>query len=297
MAVLPALSIGSFAHDIVAGGGDATVIAVFDRSFYMLCPKGIVAVCDEILGRGPINILITQAGRWTGRVRVGMTAKLDGSALTCVDGPVVRWADASVWAPPPWPDWDDGAVRRGIGTVRALAQQALLRGKVRGLDQGLAARLLGVDLGRAGNPMLEGADELLSTFTSALPEALASRRWPAEAMSAATLLVGLGPGLTPSGDDVLGGLMLALTARGELRVRDQLWDHLVDELDDLTVPVSAMHLTAAAHGMGHEAIHALIDGILRGGDDRADTRLDAVLALGATSGIDAVAGVLTGLSA
>jgi hypothetical protein len=43
-------------------------------------------------------------------------------------------------------------------------------------------------------------------------------------------------------------------------------------------------------------VHELVNAMLSGGDPALATKLAAVLALGATSGIDAVAGVVIGLS-
>jgi hypothetical protein len=294
--ILHANSIGSFAADIVKHTGEATVIAVFERSFYLLCPKGIIAVCDPALGRGPINLLVATPRPWRTMVRVDGKATIAPTVIVLADGPRIDIARTSVWSPPPFAAWDDALARTGTAAVSALVKPAMTGARGGDLAMGLAPFVLAKGDTLQTNPMLAGAEQLLEPLIRSMPSALASRRWSKDALDAAALLVGLGPGLTPSGDDLLGGLMLALGARGELRLRDQLWDHIVDDLDSLTVPPSAMHMTAAAHGLAHEALHALINAMLLGGDPALATKLDAVLALGATSGIDAVAGVVIGLN-
>jgi hypothetical protein len=294
--IYQAHSIGSFASDIVKHAGDATIIAVFERSFYLLCSKGIIAVCDPALGCGPISLLVSTPRPWRQLVRVDGKAMVAADAIILDTGSRLDLGDTAVWSPPPFAAWNDDLARRGTAAAVALAVQSLTGPRARDLAMGLAPFVLTKDTALPTNPILAGAEQLLDPLMRSLPSARVSRRWPQEALNAATMLVGLGPGLTPSGDDLLGGLMLALGARGDLRLRDQLWDHIVDDLDSLTVPPSAMHMTAAAHGLAHQALHALVNEILAGGNVDLAAKLDAVLELGATSGIDAVAGVIIGLS-
>jgi hypothetical protein len=95
------------------------------------------------------------------------------------------------------------------------------------------------------------------------------------------LLVGLGPGLTPSGDDYLGGALIALHCAGRARQADSLWRWLAPQLSGRTSAISAAHLEAAAAGEGHEALHAVLNG------SAPSMILDGV---GHCSGWDALAG-------
>ncbi|MGQ0655145.1 MAG: oxamate carbamoyltransferase subunit AllH family protein [Betaproteobacteria bacterium] len=97
----------------------------------------------------------------------------------------------------------------------------------------------------------------------------------------AELLIGLGPGLTPSGDDYFGGVLVALHAMGRSSQAQSLWRWLEPRLAARTSAISAAHLAAAAAGQAHEALHDVLDGNL---DFK---RLDEV---GHTSGWDALAG-------
>jgi hypothetical protein len=97
----------------------------------------------------------------------------------------------------------------------------------------------------------------------------------------AAQLIGLGPGLTPSGDDYLGGMLVALRRTGRTMQSEGLWRWLQPRLRERTSAISAAHLAAAAAGEGHEALHAVLNGELD---------LDALDAVGHTSGWDALAG-------
>jgi len=96
-------------------------------------------------------------------------------------------------------------------------------------------------------------------------------------------LIGLGPGLTPSGDDYLGGMLVALRRSGREAQADALWRWLEPRLASRTSAISAAHLAAAAAGEAHEALHLALTG---------RWHLDAVAAVGHSSGWDALAGAV-----
>jgi hypothetical protein len=287
--------IGTFASDILAASGEADVIAVFERSFYLLCQKGIVAVCLDDLGAGPINILVPARGGdapWHGVVRDGMKAAVTASGIVVHGGFVLDVSGASPWSPPAWAGFHDTTSERGVAIACKTAADKLRH--LANRDSGFASLVL--DPTNAIGPTADAARGQVHALQKSLPHARRTKTWPPDALRSATLLVGLGPGLTPSGDDLLGGLMLALSARGDIALRDALFESIVDELNDLTVPVSAMHLTAAAYGQGHETMHALLNAIISGDAALIATGVDAVAQIGATSGFDALAGVVLGLS-
>jgi len=96
-------------------------------------------------------------------------------------------------------------------------------------------------------------------------------------------LIGLGPGLTPSGDDYFGGILVALHALRREAQAAALWRWLEPRLAGRTSAISAAHLTAAAAGHAHEALHRILEG---------DLDLDALDAVGHCSGWDALAGAV-----
>ncbi len=102
-------------------------------------------------------------------------------------------------------------------------------------------------------------------------------------------LIGLGPGLTPSGDDYLGGLLIALHALGRRPQANALWRWLEPRLKR-TSAISGAHLAAAAAGEGHEALHASLEALASRNADWPRT-LDQIARVGHVSGWDALAGI------
>ncbi len=133
-----------------------------------------------------------------------------------------------------------------------------------------------------------GAHNALSGH--ALPALEALERWLVGNALAneAEQLIGLGPGLTPSGDDYFGGMLVALRLSGRSMQADGLWRWLQPRLRARTSDISAAHLAAAAAGEAHEALHEVLNGSLELG------RLSAV---GHCSGWDALAGAAAVLKA
>jgi hypothetical protein len=108
-------------------------------------------------------------------------------------------------------------------------------------------------------------------------------------------LVGLGPGLTPSGDDALCGALLGLRAAGSARlgpVRQGVRDRL-----DRTTSLSASLLRAAMEGYAVPCVVRLTSALVAGDKDAVETVLPEVLAIGHSSGSDVVAGLLGALDA
>jgi hypothetical protein len=132
-----------------------------------------------------------------------------------------------------------------------------------------------------------GSGNALSVHAQPALEAL--ERWlRGNALDAeAQALIGLGPGLTPSGDDYLGGMLVALHALGREPQARALWRWLQPRLSR-TSPISAAHLEAASAGEAHETLH----------DALADPSLVSHLRkLGHCSGWDGLAGAVAVLRA
>jgi hypothetical protein len=119
--------------------------------------------------------------------------------------------------------------------------------------------------------------------------------------AAAARLLGLGSGLTPSGDDVLTGLAVLAAAGGMLleRIRPALADAVLggSPLEERTTEVSAATLTEAVAGRGRQRIHVLVSAL--GATGTTPALVDAVLrvrAIGHTSGADILTGLRLGLA-
>lgn len=125
----------------------------------------------------------------------------------------------------------------------------------------------------------------------------------AAADAAAARLLGLGPGLTPAGDDYLCGLLAALWSASEddreARRFVLAWGFALSRRLHATNAVSATYLECAIAGSFSGALHALA-AALAGSDENGSsgsprTALVRACAAGHSSGMDTATGFLHGL--
>ncbi len=272
-----------------------TVFATFDRSLYLRADDGaLLCLGLEALAPGPLMALCTPWFESGTLPEVGAVLERRGGCLQS-GAHVLELSGFRIWIPPPIPQaLPDGPAR----ALRQLPRKCLP-------GEGLAPLLplLIADSPAAGRerPGGEGtAQGLLLRQAWTGFELL--RAWMASGDPAGTelragvgALIGLGPGLTPSGDDALAGMLLAL---GALRLdawRDALAAVVRELAGEGTNAISRAHLEAASTGQGAAPLHAALHALLRG-----DALMDVAESLGHighSSGWDAFTGLVLALTA
>lgn len=111
-------------------------------------------------------------------------------------------------------------------------------------------------------------------------------------LSSSKKLIGLGPGLTPSGDDVLLGMMLVLNLPGNPYEKYlPLFDQVLLEARDETNLLSFHGLARAREGFVRRNLLDFIKAILR--EKEIEKEREQVRSIGHTSGQDILLGVLS----
>ena len=103
-------------------------------------------------------------------------------------------------------------------------------------------------------------------------------------------LVGSGPGLTPSGDDVLCGVLLGLRLLGRAAELPRVWEAVVPRLASTTTLGAAL-LVEALQGFAVPPVISLGQALAAGDEGRVRRALEDVLAIGHSSGADLLAGL------
>jgi len=130
----------------------------------------------------------------------------------------------------------------------------------------------------------------------------ATRHYDLDAIPAAGELIGLGTGLTPSGDDLLVGYLAGLwcTLRKKIdrrRFASRLGRAVVD-LSRGTNDISHTYLFHAARGQVASYLVALAQAVSQGEDPKHLLNVaEAAMQIGHTSGMDATTGLLLGMTA
>jgi hypothetical protein len=262
----------------------AMVAGLFARSLHLAARGDLMCIGESGIGNGPLNACVSRAS-WQRLLGVlpaaGTPVHLLAGRIT-IGGATLATRGARAWHPPPWP------IPTGHEDVRAPLHDLTLLAQVRAPSEGLARLALGFAVAEA--PLARAAGPRLQRLHCWLAARLGGEHAPAP-----TDLLGLGPGLTPSGDDLLGGALLALHAIGRGDAAHDLYGALRTKARTATCCASQALLAAAAEGQGFEPLHTLINALLR--RRPIGRALLAVARVGHSSGWDALAGVVLVLRA
>ena len=255
----------------------ARVLATFDHACDLVTPDGnVIAVVAPRVGDGPLNIVVDGKPGDFPVLQPGTAARLQEANLQIGDIQVIL-AGATVWEP--GPDWNvlrarRASIERNLHTlssvgVRLAAPASWLAGH--------APRVISP----YARPMIQAAIEALRAGW---------RGDFAQLQGGAARLAGLGSGLTPAGDDFLVGVMLwAWLAHP---TPHSFCRAIVEAAAPRTTTLSAAFLRAASRGECDAAWHQLLAVLGTVTDDELAPAIQGVLAHGATSGADTLAGFL-----
>jgi hypothetical protein len=263
----------------------ARVLSVFDQACNLIDEQGaVVALVSPRVGNGPFHAVLNQALPFRASILPGSAIRIETGRL--IAGRIaVDLRPAQLWSPVP--DWI---------SLRASLHQVL--GRALHLA-GLVPDLHALPSSNASYGHASAWGSGLASFPS--PRAIQAARdlWTAVAAAdtqgceaAASQLAGLGPGSTPSGDDLLLGAMYASWLIHPAPEARAIANAIVAVAAPRTTSLSAAWLLAAGRGECGEAWHQLL-GALGGADDAAPRAAAArILQTGASSGQEALAAFL-----
>jgi Protein of unknown function (DUF2877) len=275
--------VGPIAARLLRAGALGRISARFEQSVYIEIGSGCLCLGGANLGPGPLTLLCEHLAEAVVRARLKAGDAVHIEPETLFAGRLrIDFGEAAPWWPAAVGAWDQASLVRGL----AAAHAALWALKA---HDGLA--LLPPAGPSQRQPIARAAAaprDYLAQLLSAGPAA--AQAAPDAARIAP--LIGLGPGLTPSGDDFLGGLLVALALVGRRALRDRLWQALGSAIAERTTDISRAHLAAAAEGLAGAQLHGALNAILRGAGADVEAACAALGRVGHTSGWDALAGAL-----
>jgi hypothetical protein len=295
---IPITRLGRFAADPLRAESRWVVQAVFRRSFYCRSQDGsYLCVGPMSLGSGPLNVLcrVPERTDWgAAGLAPGFAARSDGMCFRVAEHFAFSLVDATVWRPAtPVTRWQPATIRAGLDVLAQEARARSARGGLQALVPLFAGNATNLADGASGaDPLnrmaLGGAGPLARWLEASLDRPEERIPIPSGAIAA---LVGLGPGLTPSGDDFLGGVLVALRQVGAARLAARLAAAVLSHAEWGTNEISRAHLAAAAGGEGAAALHGLLTSLCTPGAPATRDWVSAIEAIGHSSGWDAVAGI------
>jgi Protein of unknown function (DUF2877) len=288
--IIPIRRAGVVAAEFCKSVAHAEVAAVFERSFYLSCGDLFVCVGEPAIGNGPLTLIADMRVARRG-LRPGEPARIAENRIT-IGAMTLACEGCEPWHPPRWPQ---AATPRVLASARdAIVRRAVTDAPAEGFGRALAHASVPHDA------FARVARRRLARLRSWLVESVAAPSAPAiAAVDPVGDLVGLGPGLTPSGDDVIIGALALLDALAQdhtaaCTLRANL-ARAVDHLPaGLTSPLSHCFLRVAAAGHVGERLHAAVSSCITGDLDAA---IAVIGDIGHSSGWDMIAGIATALAA
>ncbi len=277
---------GSRSARILANAEACAVRGVTSRGIYLLAGQQAIVFLTRDPTHGPFTINIPGLGADPAGINPGDRVPFEGQTFLFEAGLLaVATGQAEIWEPaqPAQPL----AAPHQIATARIVARDAIERKGWVGLA-GLLPGLLGLDDLIPPDPDPLQMDRVARDCLVAL-----QARDAPQLEAALRQASGRGPGLTPSGDDLCAGVLLAMKRGSNRAVRDlldRISPGLIRHAYAATTAYSANLIEAAAAGEADERLIAACDCITCGipGPEAA---VEGVIRWGSSSRLDMLTGI------
>ncbi len=287
----------------------ATVQSVFDHAFYLKFNNDrLLSVIKNGDYINPYSILVN-VSRDTSFKSIGIKENIHAAFVDKNADPnksllAIRIDGTPIWSRPKNPKKNSLLSKALISLNLRVFRDQIYKSPSR---EGLVPILEKVELAGPINLFLKPQ---VSNFSDKARPYIERLMWGLQwsdsnmALSNASSMLGLGPGLTPSCDDFLAGLMISLTVGWKVLIKQSKDDHnffkkLFGEICKSAKHKTTMYsnhlLTQARVGEGNKAIIDLIHSLLTADVKQVVNRTETLVAMGETSGADIAVGIYYGI--
>ena len=314
---LTAASWDTLARNYFVDGVRGVIHSVFDRALNLRAEDGeLIGLVGPGAGNGPATVVLatlpTQSFPSSG-LAPGQAWAVEGHSLIVGASLIVDLATAGCWIVGAR-EWTAtvadvlAGVRRAEQVAGAAAPAGGLAALLPQIEQLAAECLAAADAGAA--PSASRAETAtVTTGGDAVPRDPVARRalsatadllrgWLAgdrgRVEIAASRLSGLGPGLTPSGDDLLAGFLVGVAQPGG-QPDPALAEAIAMATRERTTDVAAARVRHAARGLIEERLEDVLTVLLTGDSAGLEPAVARAATWGHTSGVDTLVGLFLGL--
>jgi hypothetical protein len=258
---------------------ESHVLHVFDPVCNLINQHGdVLSIVTPQIGNGPFNLVVEDDICFSEQLSLEAEVSTSPTQLYLGDL-LIHTANARIWNP--CPDWQ---------TLHAQRDHIIQQLNKVPITDYLNPPGLDTPFAKIAQGYSTGAQSLVSNLSLALVKADIS-----SARKIASQLAGLGIGLTPAGDDYIMGALYAAWIIHPPEVAKVLAQEVATTAAPLTTSLSAAWLRSAGQGeagvLWHRFLEALSVSRL-GNPSYIQERMNAILAVGETSGSDALEGFL-----
>ncbi|NYE05654.1 hypothetical protein F4694_002407 [Bacillus niacini] len=263
------------------------VHSTFNRTFNIKCFENgdLFTIACRKLDNGPNTLIVNADNMKSQKIEVNDPVRVEKNLLFIGEKLTISIDKVDLWESvlPPYPSNEEILKRNVIKMKEYL--------NVHGVGGGMKKSVL------TKNPFEAEVSNMLEKRTILLLNELLNHRI-STALPHAVSLVGLGPGLTPSGDDFLTGLFTIFNMKNSpFYPYRSFCEDVLKKARTLTNDISYMTLKKAANGKVRDSIIALLNSILVEDDQDLILSLNKLLNIGSSSGTDIAYGIVFGMEA
>ncbi len=297
---VPIHFIGEEARRFLLPGTDGRVLAAFSKAIYLLNPQN--DLCWLSSENAPMHRRAIQVGARLPGVAVGTPFAVTDQHLSFGPDIVLDFSQTRRWRFTPRTPGRVLLINELYQRLYAITSIIDHLPSAKGFGN-LIPEIVNIHQGQPisrSNPKLEGAPIYAQPIIREIAVLCLAHDFRLM-LEFAEELVGLGEGLTPSGDDFIGGLLFCLQSihhnYGLLQVNGfPGLDSFLRRSESQTNLISFTLLKDHASGHGSESLHNLLNDLLTGQPlDVLSRSIMGLVQIGHSTGWDLLAGVLTGL--
>ncbi len=279
----------AIAEAVLQDGRSGTILSVHASAVNIRWGDRLLILAHESVGGLPNGVLLASPPPLD---RIGLTegmlVRIDGGNLALPEASLVVGLAGAVWWSPSLPP-----IRvRSPRSRAARAQRALQVAAAAAPRVGFGPLIAALAGGESLSPSLAST---AAARTLAIVGALADET-PDRAITAALPLIGLGPGATPSGDDLLVGLAAGLAISGHPLARP-FAAGVASMARGRTTALAESFLLHAGDLEFAERVQRVAVALVGEAHGEMRSAINATLAWGASSGADLLVGLLVGVQA
>lgn len=283
---LRAVSIAPRGQRWLADTRQAYVLYAFERVVNLVNQDGeVLSIAQHQIGNGPFSLRL-ETGPFPNKISVDTKLLVFENGLW-MDDWLIDAEEATVWNPTP--KWDPSSDGKTRNWARAILAQLLNEYA----EPDSLARLVLDPAAVSPLParIIQAAEQHIPLLIQGIEGA-----GKLSIAKASKGLAGIGPGLTPAGDDFLLGVMHGVWASRSTELARELCAQIAKAAVPRTHTLSAAWLQAGAAGEAGEPWHELVLALSQSDETNLRAAVMAILPTGHTSGSDALGGFLSVLN-
>ena len=290
---IEALSVGKRAAEIIPVIKNLAIIGITSQGVFLLAGDDVFFISFGS-NRGPLTITLGLVIEEFQELHIGSDVIFQSDELFFPNIKTgILWNANKIWTPPPAATFIAPPEQRRT-TLQELAAGVLQNKEG---EQGFTP-FLGILINGRGAEQLSSELQSIWHHIPVIQKSLAKKD-VSEIVSSLLPIMGLGRGLTPSGDDLIAGILLTLN-RYPAQVfpdlsRKELNLALIQNARQKTTRLSTNIIEQAATGVADERLLKALDNIMIG-SNAIDASIQEICHLGHSSGADTLVGITIALT-